>query len=58
MAEKYYLQVTEEHWAKAILPKPVSALTVALVTTHSGTITRNHEIPKPSVLIGGDGTRG
>ena len=50
VAEKQYLQVTVEHWRKAILPAPVG--------TPTGTIRRNPETTKPCVLQGCDGDWG
>ena len=54
VAEKHYLQVTDEHWGKALLPAPV----VAPIATHSGTISRSDETKKPCVLQGYDGDWG
>ncbi len=55
VAEKHYLQVTDEHWGKAIeLPAPV----VAPIGTPTGTISRSDETKKPCVLQGSDGDWG
>ena len=54
VAEKHYLQVTEEHWGKAMLPAPV----VAPIATPAETIKGNPETTKPSDLLGSDGVRG
>ena len=55
VAEKHYLQVTDEHWGKAIEPRP---LTGTLITSHSGTISNTNETKKPCVLQGCDGDWG
>lgn len=55
VAEEHYLQVTEEHWGKAIESRPLAG---SLVTSHSGTISRSDETTKPSELLGSDGVSG
>ena len=54
VAEKHYLQVTDEHWGKAIESRPLAGSPIA---THSGTISRSDETTKPSELLGSDGVR-
>ena len=54
VAEKHYLQVTDEHWGKAsVLPAPTVA-PIAHNLEPSGPIT---ETTKPSDLLGSDGVR-
>ena len=55
VAEKHYLQVTEEHWGKAIESRTPAGSPIA---THSGTIKGNPETTKPSELLGSDGVSG
>ena len=54
VAEKHYLQVTEEHWRKAsVLPAP----TVAPIGDNLETSGPILETTEPSVLLGSDGVR-
>ncbi len=55
VAEKHYLQVTDEHWEKAIESRP---LTGPLVSSNPETISRSDETTKPCVLQGSDGVLG
>ena len=52
VAEKHYLQVTDEHWGKAVAP------VVAPIATHSGTISRSDKSNKPCFSKGSDGDWG
>ena len=51
MAEKHYLQVTNDHWRKALLPAPA----VAHIASLTETISSNNEIKTPCILQGSDG---
>ncbi len=55
VAEKHYLQVTDEHWGKAIESRTPAGSPVG---TPTGTISRNDETTKPCVLQGSDGVWG
>jgi hypothetical protein len=58
VAEKHYLQVTEEHWSRTIEPNESRPLTCPFVSSHSEAITKNQDTKKPSYLLGCDGERG
>ncbi len=55
VAERHYLQVTEEHWTKAIESCP---LTGPLISNHPEPITENQETKIPRKNRGTDGCRG
>ena len=48
VAEKHYLQVTDEHWSTAAN----LSLTASLIGSDSEPISKNHKTKKPSVLLG------
>jgi hypothetical protein len=52
VAEKHYLQVTDEHWSTAAN----LSLTASLVSSDPEPISKNHKTKKPSVLLGCDGS--
>ncbi len=52
VAEKHYLQVTEEHWALAGAFRSHAGSPIA---KHQGANSSNHKTTKPSVLLGSDG---
>ena len=49
VAEKHYLQVTEEHWGEA---SRFGSHTGSHITSHPEPISKNHKTKKPSVLLG------
>ena len=53
VAEKHYLQVTDEHWSTAAN----LSLTASLIGSDSEPISKNPKTKKPSVLLGLDGGR-
>ena len=55
VAEKHYLQVTDEHWGKAI---EFRTPTGSPIGTPTGTIKGNRETTKPNELQGSDGVWG
>ncbi len=55
VAEKHYLQVTDEHWGKAIEARTPAG---SPITVPPETIKGNPETTKPSVLLGSDGVSG
>ena len=55
VAEKHYLQVTEEHWGEA---SRFGSHTGSHITKHPAPIKGNQKTKKPSVLLGNDGCRG
>jgi hypothetical protein len=54
VAEKHYLQVTDEHWTRAANLSPIASP----IDNHSKPIKGTHKTKKPSVLLGDDGCRG
>jgi hypothetical protein len=52
LAEKHYLQVTDEHWSTAANLSP----TAPPIGGDSEPISKNHKTKKPSVLLGLDGS--
>ena len=54
VAEKHYLQVTDDHWTKALQPAPA----VAPIATPTGSISSINETKNPCVLQGSDGDWG
>ena len=54
VAEKHYLQVTEEHWGEA---SRFGSHTGSQITKHPAPIKGNHKTKKPSDLLGCDGGR-
>ena len=52
VAEKHYLQVTDEHWSTAAN----LSLTASPIGGDSEPISKNHKTKKPSVLLGLDGS--
>ena len=51
VAEKHYLQVTDEHWSTAANLSPKTSP----IRGDSEPISKNHKTKKPSVLLGLDG---
>ena len=55
VAEKHYLQVTDEHWERASKPSPVLSPTRPPIDDPSASIASDHKTKKPSEKLGNDG---
>ncbi len=55
VAEKHYLQVTDEHWQRAM---DFGSHTGSHITNNTGAITTDHKTKKPSEKLGSNGSRG
>lgn len=55
VAERHYLQVTDEHWRTAIDSR---SHTGSHIKSGSGAITKNQPTKKPLEIIGGDASQG
>ena len=51
VAEKHYLQVTDEHWGRAVEFRPLAG---PLITNGAESIASNHETKKPLENMAGD----
>ena len=57
VAEKHYLQVTDEHWSTAANLSPKTPPTAPPIGGDSEPISKNPKTKKPSDLLGLDGGR-
>ena len=55
VAEKHYLQVTDDHWPKASELEMVCDSTRGSISSPAEAITKTHKTTKPSELLGSDG---
>jgi integrase len=58
VAEKHYLQVTEDHWGRAIEDGQICGSACGSISGHQETPTTTLKTKKPSVLLGSDGCCG